>query len=179
MIESRPVPLQLLTIRSAPAEDREAFELFSDRADQRPLTEEGSEQMAVAAAALVRQVPVLDRLAASPLLRGEQTAAIVAQAYGGLTPIAVPELSPGNPPMAMLRWLRGQPGAGCTAVVGHDPDLGKFLSWLLVGSDKPVLSLEPGAACLLEFTKEVGAGTATLRWSLTPAQLAALAAADP
>ena len=172
------MPLQLLTIRSAPAEDKEAYELFADRADQRPLTDAGRRQMGIAAMALTGQVPVLDRLAASPLDRGQETAAIVAGAYGGLKPVAVPELSPGNPPMAVLRWLRSQNDIAHLALVGHEPDLGKLLSWLLVGSDKPLVTLEPGAACLLEFAKDVGAGSAVLRWSLNPSQLSALAVMD-
>jgi phosphohistidine phosphatase len=171
------VPLQLLIIRSAPAEDKEAYGLFGDRDDQRPLTDQGRESMATAARAFRQQFPKIDRLAASPMVRGQDTATLLAGAYGNLEPVAVPALSPGNPPMATLRWLRGQTDVEHLALVGHEPELGRFLSWLLVGSDKPLIALAPGEACRLDFPKDVGAGSALLRWSLTAEQLAALAAA--
>jgi phosphohistidine phosphatase len=173
------VPLQLLILRSAQAEDKEAYALFGDSDDQRPLTDEGREAMAVGARALVRQFPNIDGLAAAPLDRGRETAEIVAEAYRrqGADPrrLKVPELSPGNPPMATLRWLRSQNEIQCLLLVGHEPDLSRFVSWLLVGSDKPLVRLEPGGACLLEFAKDVGAGAAQLCWCLTPGQLMELA----
>jgi phosphohistidine phosphatase len=165
-------------IRSALAEDKEAYELFGDRDEQRPLTDEGRRRMAAGAGALARQFPRIDRLAASPLDRGQETAAILAEAYGEVSRLTVPELSPGNPPMATLRWLRSQTEVKRVALVGHAPDLGRFLSWLLVGSDRPLMELEPGGACLLEFPKEVGAGSATLRWCLTGDQLVTLATTE-
>jgi hypothetical protein len=45
----------------------------------------------------------------------------------------------------------------------------------LTGTEKRLFSFRKGGACLLEFPGEVGAGTATLLWALTPAQLRELA----
>jgi phosphohistidine phosphatase len=65
--------------------------------------------------------------------------------------------------------------AGHVAVVGHEPSISLILSWLLTGTERRIFSFRKGGACLLEFSGEIGAGTATLLWALTPAQLRDLA----
>ncbi len=60
------------------------------------------------------------------------------------------------------------------AAVGHEPSLSLILSWLLTGNERRLLAFRKGGACLLDFPDEPGAGTATLLWALTPAQLRGL-----
>ena len=59
--------------------------------------------------------------------------------------------------------------------MGHEPSISLILSWLLTGSERRIFAFRKGGACLLDFPDEVGAGTATLVWALTPAQLRELA----
>ena len=166
--------MQLLLIRHAIAEEREDFSRTGKDDRLRPLTDEGKKKMKQAARGLCEIVPKIDLLATSPLTRAAQTGAILDSVYGGLEVVEIEELAPGTTPKAFLRWLR-QRKEETIAAVGHEPSLGQILSSLLTGTERRLLAFRKGGACLLEIPGEVAAGTATLLWALTPAQLRQLA----
>jgi len=166
--------MKLLLIRHAIAEESEDFAKTGRDDRLRPLTDEGRKKMKQAARGLQEIVPEIDLLATSPLTRAAQTGAILDSVYGGLSEVEIEELSPEATPGDFLRWLRKQK-AETLAAVGHEPSLSLILSWLLTGTERRIFAFRKGGACLLEFPDEVGAGTATLLWALTPAQLRDLA----
>jgi phosphohistidine phosphatase len=166
--------MKLLMIRHAIAEESEDFARTGKDDDLRPLTDEGRKKMRLAAKGLRGIVPAIDLLATSPLTRAAQTGAILDSVYGGVKEVEVAELAPDSTPVDFLRWLRKQKGE-TVAVVGHEPSISLFLSWLLTGTERRIFSFRKGGACLLEFPGEIGAGTATLLWALTPGQLRELA----
>jgi phosphohistidine phosphatase len=166
--------MKLLLLRHAIAEDQEAFTRTGKDDRLRPLTDEGRKKMKQGAKGLRQILPDVDLLATSPLTRAAQTGAIVDSVYGGLAEVEIAELSPEATPTDFLRWLRKQK-AGTLAAVGHEPSISLILSWLLTGSERRIFSFRKGGACLIEFPGEVGAGTATLLWALTPGQLRGLA----
>ena len=166
--------MKLLLIRHAIAEESEDFAKTGRDDRLRPLTDEGRKKMKQAAKGLQEIVPEIDLLATSPLTRAAQTGAILDSVYGGLSEVEIEELSPEATPGDFLRWLRKQK-ADTLAAVGHEPSLSLILSWLLTGTERRIFAFRKGGACLLEFPDEVGAGTATLLWALTPAQLRDLA----
>lgn len=164
--------MQLLVIRHAIAEDREEFAVTGQDDDLRPLTREGRRRMRRAARGLRALVPELGVLAASPLVRAAQTAEILADEYGGQKQETWPELAPGVHPSMLvdrLRSLRAEPGP--VAVVGHEPDLGELVSWLLSGRTPSFVELKKGAACLLEFDGPPDPERARLLWLLAPGHL--------
>src|ERR1035437_9242251 len=71
---SRPTPPHFQIIRHASAEERSAFAATGKSNDRRPLTDEGRRKMTEAAEGLRALVPHLDVIAASPLVRAQQTA---------------------------------------------------------------------------------------------------------
>src|SRR3569833_137309 len=153
---------QIVVIRHAPAEDREAAH------------RQGRPKMTHVAAGLHRTLALRDLVASSPLKRAVETAAIVAEAFAPLTQVECEALVPQAHPEELLDWLRSE-GRGCVAVVGHDPDLSAWVSWALTGDTIPLLRLKKGGACLLEFPGgKWRAGEAILQWMLTPTQLAQL-----
>jgi phosphohistidine phosphatase len=166
--------MKLLLIRHAIAEEREDFAKTGKDDRLRPLTDEGRKRMKQVARGLQGIAPEIDLLATSPLTRAAQTGAIVDSVYGGLKEVEIEELSPESTPNDFLRWLRKQK-AECIAAVGHEPSISLILSWLLTGSERRIFAFRKGGACLLDFPDEVGAGTATLVWALTPGQLRDLA----
>jgi phosphohistidine phosphatase len=166
--------MQLLVIRHAIAEEREDFSRTGRDDRLRPLTDEGRKKMKQAARGLRRLVPQIDLLATSPLTRAAQTGAILDSVYGGLSEVEIAELAPEASSIELLSWLRKRKEER-VAMVGHEPSLSLILSWLLTGSERRLFSFRKGGACLLDFPGEVGAGTATLLWALTPGQLRALA----
>lgn len=163
--------MKLLMIRHAIAEEREDFARTGKEDRLRPLTDDGRKKMKHAARGLRKLVPEIGLLATSPLTRAAQTGAILDSVYGDLKEVEVDELSPETTPVAFLGWLRQQKGAETVAVVGHEPSISLLLSWLLTGMERRLFSFRKGGACLIEFESEIGAGTGTLLWALTPAQL--------
>jgi len=166
--------MRLLLIRHAIAEEREDFARTGKDDRLRPLTDDGRKKMKQAARGLCELAPKIDLLATSPLTRAEQTGAIVDAVYGGLEVVEIEELSPESTPAAFLLWLRHRKEE-TIAAIGHEPSLGQIFSWLLTGTERRLLAFRKGGACLLELPDEMGAGTATLLWALTPAQLRQLA----
>jgi phosphohistidine phosphatase len=167
--------MQLLVIRHAIAETREQFASTGQDDSLRPLTKEGRKRMALAAKGLRRVVGEIDLLATSPLVRAAETAAIVAREYDDVIPVPVDALKPESKPTAFISWLRQQEGAEVVAVVGHEPTLGTFVTWLLTGIAEPRVPLRKGGACLLDFAGRPARSGATLRWSLTPTLLRRIA----
>ncbi|HEX4963910.1 MAG TPA: histidine phosphatase family protein [Thermoanaerobaculia bacterium] len=166
--------MKLLLLRHAIAEEREDFARTGKDDCLRPLTDEGRKKMKQNAKGLREVLPEIDLLATSPLTRAAQTGAIVDSVYGGLPEVEIDELSPEGTPTDFLRWLRKQKAETIVAV-GHEPSISLILSWLLTGSERRLFSFRKGGACLIDFAGEVGAGTATLLWALTPSQLRDLA----
>jgi phosphohistidine phosphatase len=128
------------------------------------------------AAGLKRVVPRVDVLAASPLKRAQQTAAIVQDALDAPKPMMRDELSPDGVPAALADWLAFLPSDGIVAIVGHEPNLSELIGWFTTGEGRSTVELKKGAACLLEVRGRPQAGSAVLRWLLTPKQLRLLAA---
>lgn len=163
--------MQLLVIRHAIAEEREVFAETGEDDSLRPLTRRGERKMREGVVGLRRVVPKLDVLAASPLVRAQQTAGIVAKAYGDIPVQTARALTPDSELPAAVRWLRQQGEAKVVAIVGHEPHLGALVTWLMAGLEDSRISLRKGGACLVEFSARPAAGGATLLWSLTPPQL--------
>jgi phosphohistidine phosphatase len=150
----------LVVVRHAKAEEKSDF-TGNDRL--RPLTEGGREKMRQAARALRSRVPDIDLLASSPLVRAQQTAAILQDEYGIKKIETTETLSPGLDREEFMTFLKkASEGAETVCVVGHEPDLGELCSWLLSGRDRGFISFRKGSVCLLEFSGPVAAGRAQM-----------------
>jgi phosphohistidine phosphatase len=166
--------MRLLVIRHAIAEDREKFATSGRDDSERPLTRYGKRQMKRVARGLRRTVKSIDVLGASPFVRAQQTAAIVAEAYREMPVATVPSLAPNGEPEEFAAWLGRQRIAEVVGAVGHDPHLGMLVTWLLVGRMEPRVDIEKGGAVLLEVEGAPRASCATLLWALAPAMLVRL-----
>jgi len=167
--------VQIVIIRHAIAEDREAFAVGGRPDAERPLTDRGAARMRRAAQGLRTILPAIDRLVSSPYGRAKQTAEIVAAEYADLVVETIDALEPGGEPADLVEWLCGLGRIEVVALVGHEPDLSALVSHLLTGRDEVSVELKKGATCLLECERP-GPGECTLRWLLAPGQLRALAA---
>lgn len=164
--------MRVLIIRHAVAE--ELPEGGDDAA--RALTAGGRKKMRAGAAGLTKVVAKIDVLASSPLVRAVQTAEIVSRAYDGPPVTRVGALQSGKPVNAVLHWLQGQGPEQTIAIVGHEPQLGLFVSWALSGQrQRSFVRLRKGSACLIEFDRAVKAGAGALQWMLKPSQMRDLA----
>jgi phosphohistidine phosphatase len=165
----------LLVVRHGIAEDREVFGRAEKDDDLRPLTEEGRKKMARGAQGLRTLVPALDFISSSPLVRAQQTAEIVAKAYGISVGETTSVLEPEARLAQFIKWLDPHEDREVVAVVGHEPHLSALVTWLMSGVDDSRLVLKKGGACLLEFTGRPHRAGAVLHWLHTPATLRQLA----
>jgi phosphohistidine phosphatase len=166
--------MQLLVIRHAIAEEREEFAASGRDDSERPLTKHGRRQMKRVAKGLRRTLKSIDVLGASPLVRAQQTAAIVAEEYGEMPVATVPSLAPESEPEEFAAWLGRQRLAEVVGAVGHDPHLGMLVTWLLAGRMEPRVEIEKGGAVLLEVEGAPRDSCATLLWALAPGMLVRL-----
>lgn len=167
--------MDLLIIRHAPAQDRDEFAATGLPDEQRPLTQRGVKRMTAAGRGLMTLALPVERMVASPLVRACQTADILTSALE-LKGYDIDEvLAPGTPVATVEEWLRKQPKVECLALVGHEPDLGELVAYLLCGQPGSQFPLKKGAALLLRFDQDIRAGSGRLIWSLPPAVLRALA----
>jgi phosphohistidine phosphatase len=169
--------MNLIVIRHAIAKDRRDFAKKNAGADDglRPLTKKGKAHMRQAAGGLATLVRKVDLLASSPLVRAAQTADIVGDALNTPKPIQIAELTPNARPNALLKWLqRHAEDESTIAVVGHEPHLSTFVSWLLTGLDDPFVEMKKGGVAIIDFEDGLAAGKGKLRGLLTPKQLRGL-----
>lgn len=167
--------MKLVIVRHAKALSPEAFAASGRGDGMRPLTKAGRKSAKRVAKGLRVLLPAVDAVATSSLLRAEQTAELIADAYGELAVEDLPELAPGATWDGLLRWLNSRRQGSIVVLVGHVPELNVLITWLLCGSREPLISLKHCAACALEFPGEVLPGAARLVWALTPGQLRRLA----
>lgn len=162
-----------LVIRHGAAEETADSGLDRDR----PLSAQGAAAMRRIAAGIAASTEPPEIVLTSPYLRTRQTATAVADAFGGIPVREEPGLAAGSTPAdimaALVAGCRGDIGG--IALVGHEPDLGRFVSYALAASSRSFHALRKGGACLLEFPALPRAGNATLEWALDPVHLEAMA----
>lgn len=165
------LPMQLLVVRHAPAEDAEVWLRTHGDDASRPLTDVGRQKMKAGAKGLRTLVPKTDVLATSPLVRAKETADILGAVLDAPPPVVVAELAPNSRPAALAAWLDGHRRGETATIVGHEPALSLVVSWLVAGVERPLIELKKGGACLLELGSRTTAGQALLLWLLTGGQL--------
>jgi len=165
--------VKLLVFRHGPAGDSEAWRAEGRDDRLRPLTSDGKKETREAAAGLATLLPRLDIIISSPLVRATQTAEILARQYD-CEIITRDTFSPDSDPEDALTSLEERRKDPVVAVVGHEPHLGRFISYLMAGQRTSFLDLKKAGACLLEL-ETLGKAKATLKWLLTRRELARLA----
>jgi phosphohistidine phosphatase len=162
---------KILILRHGVAEDREKVARTGGADGGRALTPEGRKRIKRCVDGLHHLVPQVSLIATSPVLRALQTAEILARQYKKAPLVETESLVPGGSGSDLLDWLREQASDDTLALVGHEPDLGHWVSWVLTGSDRPFMQLGKGGACLIEFSNQPVPGRAQLHWLLPPRQL--------
>ncbi|HUN00075.1 MAG: hypothetical protein B7X12_03630 [Halothiobacillus sp. 20-53-49] len=167
--------MDVLLIRHAPAEEREIFERTGQPDELRPLTPRGIERMQLAARGLMTLALPVERLIASPLVRAQQTAEILAPTLEIRQFETEALLGPDVPASLLVDWLRKQPRVEGMALIGHEPSLSRLLETLIVGEANGNMPLKKGGAALIRFGEGIAAGRGQLIWFLSPGILRSLA----
>lgn len=136
----------------------------------RPLTDEGREDVQRLAGLLGKTGVRVGQVLHSGKTRAEQTAAILADAVmTSGTPQARAGLGPKDP----LEKITAEIAAWSddTLIVGHQPYLGRLASFLLASDpDRPLVALQPGTIACLEKDED---GHWRLAWMIRPELLPA------
>ena len=161
---------ELLIVRHAIAQDRlEAYEQgISD--EQRPLTKEGIAKMELAARGIASQQQQCGLILNSPLLRAQQTAAILHTVFPAARLAEMEQLAPGYTSRALIEAL-AEFREERIAIVGHEPGLSMLISSLVCDGCDGEFQLKKGGTALLRFDGEISEGGGTLLWLATPKQL--------
>lgn len=164
--------ISLLIIRHGIAIERDIAASNSMSDEERPLTAKGKKRLKAVAAGLRQVVPGVHQVASSPYVRAKETAEIISDAYGSVPMIETTTLAPGGDSQALLNWVTEFSDGECVALVGHEPDLGVFCSWVLSGHDASFMPLKKGGACSVSLEYHPGEQhKAVLRWLMTSKQL--------
>lgn len=168
--------MQLYFLRHGKAGDKAEW---SGPDEQRPLTDEGREEMRAVARGLRRLGLTLDALLSSPLVRARQTADDVAEALG-LVVTEARELAPGCDLDRLAAALRPVRSANAVMVVGHEPDFSALVGEI-IGKRGAMAEVElrKGACCRVDVSGALShgdalAGHGALVWLLPPKVLALL-----
>lgn len=151
--------MKLLLIRHARAADS-----HGQPDAQRPLTELGRREFALAARWVVRHGAAPQHIFHSPALRTTQTAEILAAASDlpSHARDAAPWLALGTDCDQILFMLAHLP-ADVTALVGHEPNMSGLAS-RLIGGER--VTFRPGTIACIEFDSTVNLGQGRLLWLL-------------
>ena len=149
----------------------------SGRDEDRRLTLAGTRRMRRAAQGLARLRVQPAVILTSPLVRAEETAAILAETLTPRVEVEVyARLGGGDDPRDIVAGLHRHRAIGALMLVGHQPGLGQLASFLLAGAPDVVpLPFKKGAIAAIEVQGLPPQGLGFLRWFLTPRQLRAMA----
>ena len=159
--------MNLYLIRHAEAAELEPGDTRDD--SERPLTDKGMSQCRALAAALRARQIELNHVVSSPLLRARQTAEGILRDWQGTPPeqLTCNALQPGGKVKKVVRFVLGLSGEH-VALIGHQPDLGELLGWL-IGAKKARLEIAKAGAALVHFDGSPAKGEGSLAWLVTPA----------
>ena len=132
---------------------------------ERPLSDQGREEIERLAEFLARTGIKVDRVIDSGKLRAAQTADLLAAAIAPLVELQTNDrINPNDDPGA-FDWMQVTGGQD-TLVVGHLPFMARLVSWLVVDDpDRPMTGYQPGSVVCLERDSE---GHWQINWMIRP-----------
>ncbi len=163
--------LRVLFIRHAYAGSRIEFKKTGRPDDERPLTQKGIKDFKKVARVIEKICPDIGLIASSPFRRTQQTAKILKNRISRARLLYLSELEPDGEVEEVASWLCRMGRVSTVAIVGHEPELGRYLTYFLSGRRKSVFDFKKGGFALIEFDHFIEKGTAKLLCSLQPSQL--------
>jgi phosphohistidine phosphatase len=159
--------MNLYIVRHAIAVQRGAPGYEDD--SQRPLTEKGRTKMEKIVKRLHQLDIQLDAILSSPYVRARATAEILASEFNLKDKTAFSDnlIPPGNFDQ-LIDEINEKYNVNSLALVGHEPMLSQFVSWLTTGDANARITLKKGGVCLLSAEDLYQDHRATLEWLLTP-----------
>lgn len=136
---------------------------------QRPLTAKGRDKINKIAHVLKRLDVKPNLILSSPLVRAEQTAALLAKELGRKDRLKFSDLLvPTGNPEAIISEIVENYMVDELLIVGHEPCLGLLISTLVAGNLDLGVNLKKGGVCCASADDLRTERRATMEWLLTP-----------
>jgi len=166
--------MNIYILRHGLAAERGSPEYANDA--DRPLTSEGARKMWKIADGMKALDLKFDLILSSPYVRARQTAEIVAQAFNIRETLKFSEtLQPDGDQSAMIELLNRTEEVENPLLAGHEPYLSALISMLISGKSDSSVVMKKAGLCKLSAESLKYGRCASLRWLLTPKQMALLA----
>lgn len=140
---------------------------------ERKLTRKGHDEMIAVADWMAAQGLAFDLIAASPLVRAQETAAIVADVLG------VPErlvtwkvLVPGGNPDTVCHEIGKHADPGAVLLVGHEPLLSSLIGRIIAGDSGAGIIMTKGSLAKIRNFSFAAHPSGDLHWLVTAKQMA-------
>ncbi len=162
--------MEIFIIRHAIAMDREEFKLQNSNDSQRPLSELGIRRFKKIATALKSLIGEADVIITSPLVRAKQTTKLLAVHFPKTEIVSSLALTPLANPNEFAKWCKEhlKKKTKKIIVVGHEPHLSIFASWLLFGIYQSKIKIKKGGCLSISVEDSIRPESGTLNWALTP-----------
>ena len=161
--------MDIFILRHGKAEDAGPGGSDADR----QLTKRGRDDILAVAHWIALQDLHFDLIAASPLARAQETAAIVADVLG--TPERMRTwmaLVPGGNPDTVCREIGRHPDDSLILLVGHEPLLSSLVSRIIAGDDRAGIVMTKGSLAKIRNYSFTERPSGELHWLLTARQMA-------
>jgi phosphohistidine phosphatase len=162
--------MELIIVRHADAGDRDARKYPDD--DERPLSAKGKRVMARVARGMKRAGMQIGSICDSGLVRARQTSEIVARRFG-IKSSAIRLMKELEPDVAPARTAAALSKLGPfenLALVGHEPQLGRLVGYLVAGGGQLDVTLKKSGVCRLRADRW-SRGSASLLELIAPRTL--------
>ena len=161
--------MEIYFLRHASAGDSQ---LNPAKDEQRPLDEQGIEQSHIVGCGLAALKLKPDAIIASPLVRAQQTAAIVAAELSHKDKIVTDgALRPGASFESFEQLLARYQGKEAILFVGHNPSMTEFVNRLVHGEASEAIEMKKGAVARVD---QASGSSAMLKWLMPPKVVRAL-----
>lgn len=156
--------MKLYLIRHASAEDAQVFAQTGLSDELRPLTPKGEEKMRDVLNFFKKNEAQLNIVLSSPLTRCLQTTEIFKEYYPGAHFVTTENLRPDHSAQRLYDEIM-QYEVDSVALIGHEPFLGQFISWLLFRQASDHFPMKKSGIAKLDIYKD---GRVYFKWLLRP-----------
>lgn len=156
-------------IRHGKAEDREVWAQKKLPESDRPLTNEGIEEMTMVVKAFPLLVPEINRIFSSPFKRTIQTAGLLQKVYPDTKVSSIDILLQGTAwkdvqIFLQKEWIKD----GVIAIIGHENHMSTVVANLISCADESAVRFKKGAAALIDLELRETRVIGKLLWFLPP-----------
>ena len=137
------------------------------RDSERPLTDEGKEEMKLVAKALVKLNCKPDLILSSPLVRARQTAEFIAEAFK-LEVNLTDALAPAVNHTMLYKAISRHGDRREIFLVGHEPDMGMLVGNLIFAGPAFEMPYKKAGVCRIDVNSIPPDGPGVLKWYMTP-----------